>query len=608
MNPELSALRLKANNLPLLPGVYIMLDEQSKVIYVGKAKKLKNRVSSYFHGEHLPKVAAMADKVRDFNVIVVSSEFEALILENSLIKRHKPYYNILLKDDKGYPFVRLNKGERYPRLTVSPRQGKDSAVYYGPFGSRKLTKQIISTISKALLLPDCTKKFPEDIGRDRPCLNYHLGICEGWCLNDSMEEEYNKRIQEAVSILEGRSDEILTQLQENMEIAASEYRFEAAAKYRDRIHAIEGVANQQHVSAILYPDIDVFYMERGALCCLIILHYIKGELAEKETFIIDEPLEEDSEAMTAILMRYYSGRNGRMPKIILLGSEPDGKNELENYFSSIGTGKVSIEIPQRGERKLFLEMAKKNAQEEILRRTSEEKRIAKVLEILQKYLMLSHPPIRIESFDVSNLGNSDIVAGMVVLKNGRLSKKDYRKFRIKTTAIQNDYASMYEAVYRRFKEYSECSSSFCELPDVLLIDGGSEHAAVALEAVNELGYSLPVFGMVKDDKHKTRALVTADGHEIGIQTNQMVYAFIGTIQEETHRFTIEYQRKLRYNNLGSELDNIPGIGEKRKAEIFRRFKTMKAVKNASLEELEKILPQKTAEELYKKYHGSDRSE
>ena len=282
MNILLDTLREKANNLPLLPGVYIMLDDRGEVIYVGKAKKLKNRVSSYFHGEHLPKVAAMVEKVADFNVIVAASEFEALVLENSLIKRHKPHYNILLKDDKGYPFIRLDLKSPYPAMSLSAKAGKDGARYFGPFGSRSQTRDIISTISKALLLPDCSRKFPRDIGRDRPCLNYHMGACAGWCLKDSDGEDYRARMRQAALILEGRAGELKESLREQMEQAAEELRFEKAAQFRDRLRAVEGLENKQRVIATAFADTDAVGFCRGARSCFTVLHFVGGDLAGKD--------------------------------------------------------------------------------------------------------------------------------------------------------------------------------------------------------------------------------------------------------------------------------------------------------------------------------------
>lgn len=602
MNPELENLQKKANNLPLLPGVYIMLNERSEVIYVGKAKKLKNRVTSYFHGEHLPKVAAMVDKVRDFNIIVARSEFEALVLENSLIKRHKPHYNILLKDDKGYPFIRLDLNSLYPKMTVASRPEKDGAKYFGPYGGRGTTHGIIDAICKALLLPDCGRRFPMEIGKERPCLNYHMKTCDGWCMDALSQEEYAKRIRQAVLILDGRSEELICEIRTMMENAAEELRFEQAARYRDRLRALEGLRNRQKVISTAFADTDAVAFCRGAICCFAVVHFVKGDLADKETFVVEEPLEEDPDAIADFLLEYYSNREGRRPKHILVQALSEDTETLEQLFTENNPHKVMIELPERGERKRLLDLAVMNAEEEILRRTTERKRVSKTLELLQKQLGLSDVPERIEAFDVSNLGDTGIVAAMTVFKSGKPLKKDYRKFRIRDLAVRDDYTSMYQAVYRRFRHAIENDSGFSVLPDLLLIDGGETHAATALRALTELRLQIPVFGMVKDDRHRTRALITPSGEEIGIQTLQPVYALIGSIQEETHRFAIEYQRSLRLESYGSDLDNIPGVGEKRKAELLKHFKSVKGIKNASPEELGKILPKNAAYAVYSYYH------
>jgi len=598
----LETLREKANRLPLLPGVYIMLDAHGEVIYVGKAKKLKNRVSSYFHGEHLPKVAAMVEKVADFNVIVAGSEFEALVLENSLIKRHKPHYNILLKDDKGYPFIRVDTESAYPRMSVVSHSGKDKARYFGPYGGRGQTFEIIATISKALRLPDCSRRFPRDIGKARPCLNYHMGHCAGWCLPDSSAEDYRRSMEQALMILEGKSAELIEKLKAQMEKAAGELRFEQAAELRDRLRAIEALQNRQRVISTAFADTDALGFCRGAKSCFTVLHYVDGDLAGKDVEMLDEPLEEDAEAVSDLLRQYYIARRGALPKTILLPLEIEDGQELEQLLSEAAGRKVTLEVPKRGERLRLIENAALNAREEIQRRTTVEQRRSKTLEWLQKALELEHFPRRIEAFDISNLGDSGIVAGMTVHVDGKPKKKDYRRFRIRELGSQDDYASMFQAVSRRVSRYLDGDEHFAPLPDLLLIDGGENHAATAAAALRELGVSLPVFGMVKDDRHRTRALVTPDGREIGIQSNQAVFSFIGAVQEATHRYAIEYQRQLRKEAYGSMLDKIPGVGAKRRDELIRSFKTVRAVREASLEQLHAVVPINTARAVYAYFH------
>ncbi|MDO4982238.1 MAG: excinuclease ABC subunit UvrC [Eubacteriales bacterium] len=601
----LETLAEKANNLPMLPGVYIMLDEHNEVIYVGKAKKLKNRVTSYFHGEHLPKVAAMVEKVRDFNVIVAGSEFEALVLENSLIKRHKPQYNILLKDDKGYPFIRVDVKSEYPVMSISSRSPKDGAKYFGPFGGRGQTREIIGTISKALLLPDCSRKFPRDIGKERPCLNYHMGLCAGWCIGKKSGEEYRSLMQQAMLILDGKSDELTAALTRQMEEYAEELRFEQAAELRDRIKAIESLSNKQRVISTAFADTDAIGFCRGAKTCFSVLHFVNGDLAGKEVEMMDEPLEDDSEALSDLLLSYYGSHRGGWPKSVILPYEIEDREAMEELLSELSGRRIYIETPKRGEKHLLVQSAMLNAAEEVMRRTTAQQRSLKTLEWLQKALELDVYPKRIEAFDISNLGDTGIVAGMTVHVDGRPLKRAYKKFRIKDLEIRDDYASMHQAVYRRFKHYTDGDESFAPLPELLLIDGGDTHAAMAEKALAELGLKLPVFGMVKDDRHRTRALVCSDGREIGIQGNQAVFALIGSVQEETHRFTIEYQRQLRNEGYASVLDRIDGVGPKRREDLIKAFKSVKAVKNASYEQLCLVVPKNTARTVFDYFHNGE---
>lgn len=604
----LDTLSEKANNLPLLPGVYIMLDEHGEVIYVGKAKKLKNRVTSYFHGEHLPKVAAMVEKVRDFNVIVAGSEFEALVLENSLIKRHKPKYNILLKDDKGYPFVRVDVKSEYPRMSLINRSAKDGARYFGPFGGRGQTYGIIETISRALLLPTCAKKFPRDIGKERPCLNYQMGNCAGWCRGVPDAEEYRRRMAQAMLILEGKSAELTRELTEKMEQAAEELRFEQAAELRDRLRAVESLANRQRVISTAFADTDAIGFCRGAKSCFTVLHFVNGDLVGKDTEMMDEPLEDDGEAVAGLVLQYYTAHRGGWPKSVLLPCEIDGKEALEELLSETSGRRIYIEMPKRGERMRLIESAALNAREEIQRRTTAAQRTNKTLEWLQKALGLAEFPRRIEAFDVSNLGDTGIVAAMTVHVDGRPFKRAYKKFRIKDMPVRDDYASMRQAVYRRFKHYVDGDESFSPLPELLLIDGGENHAKVAVDALRELKLNVPVFGMVKDDRHRTRALISPDGHEIGINSNQAVFALVGNIQEETHRFAIEYQRALRNEGYVSALDRIDGVGPKRRADLIKYFKTVKAIRAASVSQLNLVVPKNTAQAVYDYFHNENGEE
>lgn len=597
-------LREKANMLPLLPGVYIMKDLAGNVIYVGKAKKLKNRVSSYFRGEHLPKVEAMVQKVADFEVVVANSEFEALVLENSLIKRHMPHYNILLRDDKTYPFIRIDSKSEYPRISIVNRISDDGAKYFGPFGSRGTSFGIISALKKALMLPDCSRKFPKDIGKERPCLNYQMGICSGFCKGDPDAAEYRARIGQAEMVLSGKSRELIEYLKLEMEKAADELRFEAAAAFRDRLRAVESLGNRQKVIATAFADTDVIGFFRGAKTAFAVLHFNGGDLAGKDFELLEEPVETDSEALSALLLQYYSMK-GAWPKHILLPFEIDDREHVEKILRELSGKSIVVSVPQRGEKAELVKSANMNAREEVMRATTQSQRRNKTLEWLQKTLSLPSFPNRIESFDISNTGSFGIVAAMVVFVNGKPLKREYRKFRIRETEKQDDYASMYEAVYRRFKRCIEGDEKFADVPDLLLIDGGDTHVAVAEKALNDLGLILPVYGMVKDDRHRTRALVSSDGREIGIVGNQAVFSFIGTIQEEVHRFAIEYHRLLRSETIASALDKIPGVGEKRKAQLLKEFKTVKAIKEADEQALAKVVPSNTAKSVYEYFHNEE---
>lgn len=588
----------KAMELPKKPGVYLMLDSSGAVIYVGKAKMLRNRVSSYFSGSHDAKTTALVSKINNFDVIIAGSEFDALVLENSLIKRHRPKYNILLKDDKGYPYIRLDIKSEYPRFSIVSQRKKDDARYFGPYKGRTISREAIDTVSKALKLPTCRRKFPADIGKERPCLNYHIGDCKGYCLEDTPKSEYDRSIREAVMVFEGRGGQLVDELTRQMEEAAENLRFEVAAEYRDRVKALE-MLNKKHTAvSSAMADMDVFGFYRGpAKSCFVVLHYIDGNLMEKEYELLDDPQDDMSEAVSSLVSQYYDIR-GAWPKNIYLPCQIEDMEALEELFCQKAEKKVNIHVPVRGDKLVLVQSAVDNAREETERASTREEKILKTLGWLEKALNLPAPPKRIESYDISNLGDTDIVASMVVFSGGKPLKKDYRKFKIKTTAGQDDIGSMREVLTRRFKRYLEGDKSFDQKPDLVLIDGGKTHARAAFDVLDGLGLDVPVFGMVKDDRHRTRALVSADFREIGMEAVPSVFALIGSIQEETHRFAIEYQRSLRSGHYGSSLDAIAGVGEKRRNELLKHFKNIKSIREASLEELCRIVPKNTASAVY----------
>ncbi len=593
------------------PGVYIMQDRSSTVIYVGKAKALKNRVSQYFQdsASHTEKTRAMVSQIDHFDVIVADSEFEALVLECSLIKRHRPRYNILLKDDKGYPYIRLSS-EPYPRFSLVNRPGEDGARYFGPYGSRHDTQEILTALRAALRLPDCGRKFPRDIGRERPCLNFHMGQCDGYCRPEVPKARHDEAIAQAVSLLEGKFKEVEADLTAQMEQAAEALNFERAAELRDRIRAIQLLGTKQKVVARSLADTDVLGFHRGeAKSCFVVLHYVEGDLAAKDMNLFVPPMEEETpEILSSCLTQYYTDRMS-LPRQILLPCAMEDAEIAAQMLSEQAGHKVTLAVPQRGEKADLVRLANQNAEEEVVRATTREERQNKLLEALGRLLGLERPPRRIESYDISNTGADDMVASMVVYADGRPRKGDYRRFKIRDLTGPDDYASMEQVLRRRFQRMLDGDEKFQEPPDLLLIDGGMEHVRVARRVLGELSLDIPAYGMVKDDRHRTRALVDADGREIGIQSIPALFALIGQIQEETHRFAIEFNRQQRKSRVQtSVLDQIPGVGEKRRAALLKQFKNVKNIRSASLEQLLEAVDRRTAQAVYDYFHSAPEQE
>lgn len=595
----------KANSLPLAPGVYLMKNLHHEVIYVGKAKKLKNRVSQYFqagHGHDL-KTHTMVGQVDDFDTIIVRTEFEALVLENSLIKQHMPRYNILLKDGKGYPFVRLS-GERYPRFTMVNKRVEDGARYFGPFGGRYETRSAIDAISAALKLPTCSKQFPRDIGRERPCLNHHMGRCDGFCRGIPDETEYRHRIEQVVLLLTGNVGEVTRSIEREMAAAAEDLQFERAAELRDRMRAIETLSKRQQVIAAHCADTDVWGLYRGGRCCYAILHYEQGQLIYREAQVFAAPAnEEEGEMLSALLLQYY-GERTVLPREILLPMEIEDMDAFAQLLGEASGHKVHVRFPQRGEKAEIMAMARDNAKEEAERQTTKAEREDRTLSLFARMLGLPTPPERMEAYDISNTGGSDIVASMTVFQGAKPLKRAYRRFKIREVAGHpDDYRSMEEVLTRRFQRFVEGDEKFSPLPDVLLIDGGEQHAQVARRVTERFGFAIPIFGMVKDGRHRTRALVTPDGHEIGIQQNQAVFAMVGQIQEETHRFAITYHHESHSRSVRqSALDEIQGVGAARRQALLKHFKSVKAIADAPVEDLAAVVPRSIAEAVYRKFH------
>ncbi len=596
-------LKEKALSLPYAPGVYIMRDKTDKVIYVGKAKKLKNRVSQYFQdtASHTPKTRMMVSKIDHFEVIVAASEFEALVLECSLIKRYMPKYNILLKDGKGYPYLRLNRKDIYPRITMVSKIADDGADYFGPYGARSVTQDVMEAIRLTLKLPGCKKEFPRDVGKGRPCLNYHMNQCAGWCQPDRSCAEYRLRMEQARQLLLGNYKSVAEDIRTRMLAAADDLNFELAASLRDRLNAVEALSQKQLVTAGSLADTDVIgYGQTGGKACFAVLHFSGGNLLDKDYEVF--PVPDDPEAAVSSLMKQYYLARGLAPKIVLLPFVLEDGDLFSQLLEQQYGRRPHLRVPQRGDNVRLVELANKNAFEEAQRVTSREEQVSGTLALLGKMLGMD-PPRRIESFDISNISGTDIVASMVVFEDGKPKKSDYKRFKVEGLTDQDDYASMHQVVSRRFVHYQAGDKGFDEKPDLLLIDGGVTHANVAVQALAELGLAMPVFGMVKDDRHRTRALVTPQGQEIGISQNQAIFSLIGQIQEETHRFAITYHRQLRSRRLRySELDGIPGIGPKRKQELLKTFKSLTAIGEAALPELERLLPRDAAMAVYRHFH------
>ncbi len=587
-NPRLPYLHEKTLSLPMQPGVYIMHDKSGKVIYVGKAKKLKNRVTSYFRNveKHLPKVYKMVEHVYDFEYIVTDSEFEALILECSLIKQYSPKYNILLKDGKGYSYVRISKGP-YSRLSGVLQKNDDGAEYIGPYISSYVVRQTVAEANKAFMLPTCNKKFPQEFGKTRPCLNYYIKNCMGVCRGKISEEEYNEAFNEAVDFIKGGSAASVEKLTERMFDAAEKEDFERAAVLRDRIKAIEGIADRQKVVFSKIDEQDVIAIAKsGENCCAVVLSFRGGRLVDKDEYVLKDFGTEPA-FVTEFMQSFYSEKTN-IPKEITLHEECEETELMERWLSEKAGKKVSITVPQKGERKKTADMAYNNAAEKLSHEKSRTSREVAVLDELGRILGMEKAPEIIEAYDISNFGSETVVGGMVVYENARPKRGDYKKFSIKNAVAPDDYACMCEMLERRFNHYFEekdSGSSFGRKPDLILLDGGKGHVAAVQELCDRMGIDVPLFGMVKDDRHRTRA-IAKNGGEIAISPMKEVFNFVTAVQDEVHRFTIGYSRKKHAKtNFEMLITKAEGIGPKRAAALLKHFKTMKAIREATEEEL-----------------------
>lgn len=603
-----SALREKARDLPKSPGVYFMKNQDGEIIYIGKAKMLRSRVSQYFqeYADHGAKTRAMVRQVSDFDVILVKSEFDALVLECNLIKQHIPKYNVLLKDDKGYPYIRLTEKARYPRFSVAAARQKDAASYFGPYGGRGEVKAVIDAICKTLKLPTCSRVFPRDIGKARPCLHFHMKNCEGWCQIPDGEARYKEAVAQAVQLLEGRQNDLEQSLLTRMEEAAEALKFEQAATLRDRYQAVSRLRKRHQLVSGVMADMDaVGLYQEGEHACIVFSHFVDGVLLGQDKKLISLPIEETAETVVFAVLSQYYGKRDRLPRRILLPILLED-NALEELLSRQAGYTVKLQTPKRGEQAQRVWVANENAKEFLRQALTKEERARSLLAALSKHLSLDEIPRRIEAYDISNTGASDMVSAMTVFEDGKPKKRLYRHFLIKGQEGPDDYRAMEETVRRRVNRFLAGDDAFSPLPDLMLIDGGKTHAAVARRVLRESGHDLPVFGMVKDEKHRTRALVSPEGEEIGLVGNQSIFSFIARIQDETHNSAISFHRKRRSQSSGaSVLDEIPGVGRARKAALLRAFHSVKAIGEATEEALAHVVPKPVAAQIAAFYRGPD---
>ncbi len=602
--------------LPDKPGVYIMHSDTDEIIYVGKAINLKNRVRQYFQNSKnkSPKVAAMVSHIAYFEYIVTASEMEALLLECNLIKEHRPKYNVMLKDDKTYPYIKVTTAEEYPRIFITRKYVKDKNRYFGPITDVTAARETVDIIHKLFPIRKCRKSLPKEIGRERPCLNHHIGQCLAPCDGLVSAEEYRKVVDEAIAVLEGKYDYIIKYLEGIMYAASDELDFEKAAATRDKINGIKKIMEKQRISNTGIGDSDVIAFSRAMDEALVQVFFIRGgKLSGREHFLINAPDYIDrSGIMTEFIKQFYSG-TAYIPKELIL-EEPLLEEEepvIEELLENMRGSKVIITVPQKGEKHKMVQLAAQNAAitfERIGERIKKEQReTIGALEEIKNALGIERIPYRIESYDISNTQGFESVGSMVVFENGRAKNSDYRKFKIKTVIGANDFASMEEVITRRLMhsmKEEKLGSSFARLPDMIFVDGGKTQITAAQNAMQNVGIYIPVCGMVKDDRHRTRGLLY-NGEEIELPTNSEGFKLITRIQDEVHRFAIEYHRKLRNEKqVHSILDDIEGIGPKRRRMLMQHFGDIEKIRNAEVDELLEIpeMTIKAAENVYAFFH------
>ena len=606
----------KACMLPLLPGVYIIRDKSDTIIYIGKAKRLKTRVSQYFREgvPHDAKVTQMIAHAFNFDVIVCQSEFEALVLEASQIKAHTPKYNILLKDDKGYSYVKVTKGD-WPRISAVLQKDEDDAEYIGPFTSSFAVREIVQTAQDCFLLPRCNKEFPRDIGKGRPCLNAHIGKCMAVCSGKISCADYDEAVRNAIHMIRYGKRDIVKQLREKMEAASERLDFESAALLRDQIAAIERVSAGQKVVMDNDTEMDVLAFAGAThAVCAAILRYRDGRLTDKREFLFHDTADIAALREEFLPQYYLDGEN--VPKTIAVDALPEDHEALAEALSKARGSAVNLYVPQRGDVAKLVTMAYTNAVERLARESGRYTREEKLLEEAAQMLGLKTPPRVIESYDISNWGDGSSVCGMIVFRDGKPLRAGYRRFRMKTVAGTDDYASMAEALSRRAGEYEAAkrgekpdtpTNQFSVLPDLILLDGGRGQVSAVRAALKGTQLAgVPLFGMVKDDHHRTRAIVDDTGSEIAINRNRGIFTFVTSIQDEVHRYANDYRKRLmNKRSYAATLTTLPGVGEKTSAALLKHFKTVANVRAASISDLEEVpgISHKKAEQIYNGLHA-----
>lgn len=591
MNERIPFLRKKAMGLPLNPGVYLMKNKQGKIIYVGKAKALKNRVSQYFGSQnnHTIKVLKMVSNVYDFDYILTDSEYEALILECSLIKQHMPKYNILLKDDKGYHYIKINHNG-WKTISEAKQMLDDDCEYVGPYLSGFIINQTIDEAKKIFKLPKCNKVFPRDIRKERPCLNFYIDQCMAPCNGKISKKDYNEAVDSAVDFIKGGSVKSVKLMQEKMIECSENLEFEKAAKLRDRINSINKINEKQKVFSVIIKNQDVFALEHSEnKTCIMVLRFANGKLFDSEHFIFDR--EEDyPKVRYEFLQRFYTMRDN-IPKRITLDGEVQDIELLSIWLTKKAGKKVEVTVPQKGEQLQIVNMCKKNAREKLFQKLGRTNKNEQALTELANLLGLDILPRYIESYDISHTAGQDNVAGMIVFKDGLPFKSAYKRFAIKEANGGDDCAAMKEVLDRRFNRYLEqkdTEKGFGKLPDLILLDGGQTQLNAVLEVLDKYKLSIPTFGMVKDSKHKTRAITTQNS-EITISVKRQAFTLVSKIQEEVHRFAITYHHKKHNSKIkDSSLTRINGIGEVKAKNLMKHFKTIKAISQASVDELNSV--------------------